>query len=623
MFFERLTGKCQSIVTILTTLTIVLSLTPSPCPAVIHGDVELLKTVALQHKANFESLVTWKGEAFEEFLSTRGDSYDYMLRNKCTFAYDQLRDAARWNKEPQENRFVVDGKSLRDIKAIYNSAMVKGKYSYEYSALGQRGDEDVFHLIIDKRRLARNWERETFEPRYFFSGAVGDPLGPGRGDRLYDRLMFLHDPVKDTPEFEWYVKRAGDLVTLEVSFGENKASSEKYVFDLSAGGNVLRYHNKGPTWDTVYEYQYEQKSGVWVPKSYEFKNITGKQKGAGARRSTRSIRWSNSVVNVPFEEDEFTVDKLGVKPGDKVSNWIIDMGYDYGDFPAGFEDGPASLVGKRLPSLEQVGAKLDPAELEDRKLLLCFWDRNQRPSRHMVSELGKRAEELKEEQVVAVLVQASKVDEKVLNEWVKENKIPFEVGIIEGDEEKTRLAWGVKSLPWLILTNDHHIVQAEGFQLEELNDKITALEIKGKPLEERPLKGKPLPGLASFGLKLDPNQTKGSNLLICFWDRNQRPSRHMVRELAKRARGFKQQGVEVVCVQASKVERTRLDQWLKNNKIPFATGMIEGDEEKVKFNWRVKSLPWLILTDRKHIVKVEGIGLDDLDEIIAGPKTRL
>jgi len=64
-------------------------------------------------------------------------------------------------------------------------------------------------------------------------------------------------------------------------------------------------------------------------------------------------------------------------------------------------------------------------------------------------------------------VQASKVDENALNEWIKNNNIPFTVGMIQDDEEETRFAWGVRSLPWLILTNRKHIVNANGFSLAE------------------------------------------------------------------------------------------------------------------------------------------------------------
>jgi hypothetical protein len=133
---------------------------------------------------------------------------------------------------------------------------------------------------------------------------------------------------------------------------------------------------------------------------------------------------------------------------------------------------PDTLVGSELPELAGLQIKLDPDEIKDKMVLACFWDMNQRPSRHLVRELAERAEELKEKRVVAVLVQASKVDEKALNEWLQNNNIPFRVGMVEGDEEKTCHEWAVKSLPWLILTDRQHIVRAEGFALNELNGKL-------------------------------------------------------------------------------------------------------------------------------------------------------
>ena len=54
--------------------------------------------------------------------------------------------------------------------------------------------------------------------------------------------------------------------------------------------------------------------------------------------------------------------------------------------------------------------------------------------------------------------------------------IPFPVGMVQGDAEKTCFDWGVKSLPWLILTDKKHIVQAEGFNVNELDEKIKALK---------------------------------------------------------------------------------------------------------------------------------------------------
>ncbi|MHC4646731.1 MAG: redoxin domain-containing protein [Planctomycetota bacterium] len=135
-----------------------------------------------------------------------------------------------------------------------------------------------------------------------------------------------------------------------------------------------------------------------------------------------------------------------------------------------------SLVGKPLPELKDLKIELSLADANDKMILICFWDMDQRPSRRMVRELGKRARELKGKGVAVVCVQASKVDKNALDEWAKKYNISFPVGMIEGDEEKIRFSWGVKSLPWLILTDEGHVVTAEGFGLEELDDRIDETE---------------------------------------------------------------------------------------------------------------------------------------------------
>ncbi len=139
---------------------------------------------------------------------------------------------------------------------------------------------------------------------------------------------------------------------------------------------------------------------------------------------------------------------------------------------------PPSLVGKPLPELEDLKIDLSAAEADDRMILLCFWDMQQRPSRHCITELAKRAEELAAKGVIVAAVQALKVDENALNEWVKKYNIPFPVGMVEGDEEKTRFTWGVQGLPWLILTNRQKVITANGFGPAELDENINAVTQK-------------------------------------------------------------------------------------------------------------------------------------------------
>jgi hypothetical protein len=134
--------------------------------------------------------------------------------------------------------------------------------------------------------------------------------------------------------------------------------------------------------------------------------------------------------------------------------------------------------GHALPKFDGFNIDFDPSRAGDKMILLCFWDMDQRPSRYCVRELAKRAEELKGKGVIVVAVHTSKGNGNAVGEWVKKNEIPFPVGTIQGDVEKSRFAWGVRSLPWLILTDTNHLVRAEGFSLAELDEKISTITQK-------------------------------------------------------------------------------------------------------------------------------------------------
>ena len=97
---------------------------------------------------------------------------------------------------------------------------------------------------------------------------------------------------------------------------------------------------------------------------------------------------------------------------------------------------------------------------------------------------------------------------------------------------------------------------------------------------------------------------------------NQRPSRNYIIQLSKQAEAFKQEGVNVIAIQAAKIDENALRTWISENNITFPVGIIQDNEKCVRFDWAVCSLPWLILTDRDHIVTSEGFGLDELDQRI-------
>ena len=127
---------------------------------------------------------------------------------------------------------------------------------------------------------------------------------------------------------------------------------------------------------------------------------------------------------------------------------------------------------RKIVSFEEFDIAFDMDQAKGKRLLICFWDMDQRPSRNCITQLAIQVEQLNERGVIVVAVQASKVDENALNEWLKKNKIPFPVGMVQDDEEQTRFTWGVKSLPWLILTDRNRIVVSEGFQPGDLANQL-------------------------------------------------------------------------------------------------------------------------------------------------------
>ena len=170
----------------------------------------------------------------------------------------------------------------------------------------------------------------------------------------------------------------------------------------------------------------------------------------------------------------------------------------------------------------------------------------------------------------------------------------------------------------------HHFTVSEmpnGRSDESLDLGILELEVIGKSDFAPSLVGKPLLDLSSMKIDFAPTQAKGT-VLVCFFDMEQRPSRNCIMQLSKKVKELKAKDIIILTVQASKVEQAKLDEWAKENNIPFPVGMVQGNEEQTRFAWGVKSLPWLILTDKKHIVRAEGFSISELEEKITTLKEK-
>ena len=128
--------------------------------------------------------------------------------------------------------------------------------------------------------------------------------------------------------------------------------------------------------------------------------------------------------------------------------------------------------------------------------------------------------------------------------------------------------------------------------------------------------GRPLPSLGGFGLAHDLELLEDKRLLICFWDFRQRPSRHLLEQLVERADSLREQDIVVIVIQTAKLDQVKLDEWIKNRNVPFALGSLVGEEKAVFGQWSVRGLPWLILTDKDHIVTHEALTIPGLNRTL-------
>ena len=136
---------------------------------------------------------------------------------------------------------------------------------------------------------------------------------------------------------------------------------------------------------------------------------------------------------------------------------------------------PASLQGKPLPDLLPLGLTAEDVPANQRVLALLI-DAEQRPSRRVLKRMTELAGALKEKGVAVVVLQAGAMEGDAFATWKQEAALPFPVGLLKGNRDKTRAAWGAAALPWLILTDTQRQVTDEGFAPGELEEKLKSTD---------------------------------------------------------------------------------------------------------------------------------------------------
>ena len=138
----------------------------------------------------------------------------------------------------------------------------------------------------------------------------------------------------------------------------------------------------------------------------------------------------------------------------------------------------------------------------------------------------------------------------------------------------------------------------------------------GPVIPETPsLVGKMLPDVESIGLRQAVDSAAGKNLLICFFDLNQRASRHVMKGLVADRANIEAKGVSLIGIDTSGMPDAERGEILQTEGVWFPVGKCGEAEVSA---WRAAAMPWLILTDTGHVVRAEGFTANQLDDALAG-----
>lgn len=307
-------------------LTFVLPAAQRSVLAGVEGDVELLRLVAEENKANRERIGTWRMHGTERATNKR---YSPWVLKEMTaqfdFVYDGERGAKRWGYLPLTHRST--GKDGVIFEAEPDSVGQGGGnvlvldgalYRYRLFFTTSNSSRRPVHIYSDAGRL-HSYMSEDMDGFNYFDTAIGR--------NVYKHLMrYVRD--HNNPALDVTVSRSGDIITIETGAGRRERGTiAKY--DASRGYNLVEYSSyaiqgsKEDRW--YYEWEWEDVDGVFVPAKVKWRReernpATGRLQGF----REKTLTFTTNEVNIPIDPSEFTLAAIGVQPGDKVIDNRID-----------------------------------------------------------------------------------------------------------------------------------------------------------------------------------------------------------------------------------------------------------------------------------------------------------
>lgn len=281
-----------------------------------EGDPALYLTVADAHQANIQVIRTWKGTAVRESLTYPGVPDETSQPSQKYTHYDEfildapgnrLRSTSRQDPGDYVSTVVLTGTERRELKG---------------------GPGYARQMVVFPRDVPRGGS--DFNPMKLLTMPGNHNAQALRS--TYRRAMDPHEdqPVASSsqparkPKGTQSVRREGDQVIITES---SEYGSRKTVYDLSKGGNLILVDSDSKYGSESIRATYEKREGAWLPTSLE---VTSVRRSEGVALETRVDRTTltNQAVNAPVADNEFEPAALGIRKGDKITQYFTELGSD-------------------------------------------------------------------------------------------------------------------------------------------------------------------------------------------------------------------------------------------------------------------------------------------------------
>lgn len=295
---------------------------PEPPQSTLTKDQsEALRKIVDQYRRLEDGLRTWQGEYESE--STHYNEHPGLTRSefkeKGEFLWSREFESAFWRfHRYHEGGIRNDGSTENNRPTFVCAGLFKDSRLSRYTRVDSSSSGSL-SISVSPEDDSRPYS-DGYNPRdhiRIFGRQISDAVEP---------YLAPDNEFRSTT-----VAVEDELVVLESEFTNQDTIVFKYVFDKTKDNSLVEYatdNSSKESWKN-HEYEYEQVGGFYLPARVRYSTSRDLIDGA-TKGFIKEIKVVSQRINEPVSEASFTLQALGLKPGDLVNDRTTGKAYVFG-----------------------------------------------------------------------------------------------------------------------------------------------------------------------------------------------------------------------------------------------------------------------------------------------------